>query len=64
MDLSPEWFAGVLRDDNVEATIVALHRQLDLSVVGQDLPADDIARDFPCDGEDFVTGQKPRSSGG
>ena len=64
VDFCPERFTGMFGDDNVETSVVALHRKLDRGVVGLDLPADDIARDFACDGEDLVTGLKPRPSGG
>ena len=64
VDFCPEGFAGVFGDDNVETPVVALHCELDLGVIGQDLPADDITRDFACDGEDLVTGLKTRPSSG
>ena len=64
MDFCPERFTRVLGDDNVETSVVALYRELDLGIVGQDLPADDITRDFACDGEDLVPGLKTRPSSG
>ena len=59
VDLGAKWLTVAFRHNHIKTLRFPLHPQRHDGIIGQDLPADDIARNFAVNHQDLITHHEP-----